>query len=133
MQGRALCLSAVAAAALGCAAPERTPPGASPAPDVLVNRVWLSSDAGAPPGKMRVFLDSGILVQDSCWETYRLSNWRRVGESRLVWEEDGKEIPAEIVASSESELRLRLTLVSETVEEVYQPAVGPYVCPDIPR
>ncbi len=82
---------------------------------------------------MQIFLDTGVLVSDSCWETYRLSNWRREGENKLVWEEDGMAIEAEIVSLSDSELKLRLALVSETVDQTYQAARSPYVCPDMPR
>jgi hypothetical protein len=125
-------LRAAAVLAAGCApAPQPEPP--APARDVLVNRVWSATDADAPRGKMRVFLDTGVLIADSCWETYRLSNWRREGDDQIVWEEDGKSISAQIVELSETALRLRLELVSETVDEAYLAAQPPFVCPDMPR
>jgi hypothetical protein len=93
----------------------------------------MSATPEAPKGKMLVFLSNGTLVQDSCWETYRLSKWRRDGENRMVWEEDGVEIPAEILSLNDSDLRLRLTLVSSTVEASYTAAEAPYLCPDMPQ
>ena len=114
---------------LGCqpAAPPDTP---APA---FTGRVWTQTGSDLP-GVMRVFLPDGTLVMDSCWETYRLAQWRQASDHSLVIVEDGQEIPAEILDAPENELRLRLTLVGgEKKDEVYRPAPVPYVCPDMPR
>ncbi len=117
----------------GCQPAEPPAPAAAAAPS-FTGKVWTRTDSPDLPGVMRVFLPGGILVMDSCWETYRLAQWRQVSGGSLVIVEDGQEIPAEILEASEDELRLRLTLVGgETKDEVYRPAPVPYVCPDMPR
>ncbi len=70
---------------------------------------------------------------DSCWETHRLSRWRKDSDHTLVWQEDASEIRAEIVALSVDELVLRLELSSGQEEQRYRPAPVPYLCPDMPR
>lgn len=106
-------------------------PAAAPS---FTGKVWTRADSPDLPGVMRVFLADGTLVMDSCWETYRLAQWKQVSDRSLTIVEDGQEIPAEILDAPENELRLRLTLVGgETKDEVYQPAPVPYVCPDMPR
>ena len=104
--------------------------------DPLVNRVWERSEESAatePPGRIQVFLSNGTLLSDSCWETHRLSEWSREPAGGLRWVEDGAEIRANVVALSESELVLRLHLVSGDEDQRFVPAPVPYVCPDIPR
>jgi hypothetical protein len=103
------------------------------APDLLVNRVWTRTDAGRPPGDFLIFLANGTMVLDSCWETHRLMEWRMVTDTNLVWTEDLDDIPAEILVLTADELVLRLDLRSGSVEERYQPARVPYLCPDMPR
>lgn len=113
----------------GC--PPAAPPE-TPAP-AFTGKVWIQTDSDLP-GVMRIFLPDGTLVMDSCWETYRLAQWRQVSGGSLVIVEDGQEIPAEILDAPDNELRLRLTLVGgETKDEVYGPAPVPYVCPDMAR
>ena len=103
----------------------------TPSADGLVNKVWTRSDEGGPLGEMRIFLADGTLVQDSCWEVYALRTWRRVSADEIVFVED-IEIPARIVALSEDELRLSLSLVDGTRQEVaYRRAQVPYVCPEM--
>lgn len=99
----------------------------------LTDRVWVSAGSDELPGIMRIFLSDGTLVMDSCWETHRLAPWTRVSDTAIRWNEDGMDIDAEIVAVSDAELVLKLALGSDTVEERYQPATVPYVCPDMPR
>lgn len=105
---------------------------ASAAPP-FVGKAWVGQDAEAPPGTLRIFLPDGTLVMDSCFETYRLAEWRMAPGGRMVIVEEGVEIPAEILSASGAELKLRLTLVDGTKEETYRPAPVPYVCPDMPR
>ena len=102
--------------------------------DDLTDRVWVKAgDETALPGVIRIFLSDGTLVQDSCWETHRLSAWQRAGENALSWSEDGMDIKADIVTLTADELVLSLKLIGGDVEERYTPATVPYLCPDIPK
>lgn len=98
----------------------------------LVDRVWTKTD-GDLPGVMRIFLSDGTLVQDSCWETHRLSSWELTSDNALKWNEDGMDIAADIVSLTDGELVLSLKLGSDAVEEKYVSATVPFVCPDIPK
>lgn len=99
----------------------------------LTDRVWTQKDDGDLPGIMRIFLSDGTLVQDSCWETHRLSNWSMVSDTSLRWNEDGTDIDADIVSLTDAELVLRLNLRGGAVEEHYVTATVPYLCPDMPK
>ena len=98
----------------------------------LVDRVWTKAD-GDLPGVMRIFLSDGTLVQDSCWETHRLSQWQLTSDTALSWNEDGMEIAADIVSLSDAELVLSLKLGGGAVEETYIGATTPFLCPDLPK
>src|SRR5688572_9188716 len=97
-------LLAIALLCCGCqdgAAPPVTSPVTPPvaserARDALVDHVWVRADSAELPGRKLIFLSDGTLVQDSCWETYRLSKWSRAAPNRLRWSEDTAEIEAEI-------------------------------------
>lgn len=113
--------------------PAAAPAAPAPAAPAFTGKVWGQTGSGLP-GVMRIFLADGTLVMDSCWETYRLAQWRQVSDRSLVIVEDRQEIPTEILDGPENELHLRLTLVGgETKDEVYRTAPVPYVCPDMPR
>jgi hypothetical protein len=99
----------------------------------LLNRVWVRADDTGLPGPMQIFLADGTLVSDSCWETYRLSQWQQVSDTQISWDEDGTTIEADIATLSDSELVLHLKLGSEVQEQRYIPATVPYVCPDMER
>ena len=99
----------------------------------LTNRVWVRSDRDQLPGAIKIFLSDGTLVEDSCWETHRLSKWQQSAVNQLSWSEDGIEIRADIVTLSTAELVLSLKLRGGDVEERYQPAAVPSVCPDMPK
>lgn len=99
----------------------------------LVGKVWVSTDASAAPGTLRIFLPDGSLVMDSCWETYRLAPWRRIDERRIEWTEDTARIEAEITQLTNERLQLRLQLTGGPKDETYRPAQVPTVCPDMPR
>lgn len=116
----------------GPIASEDTTDDASPLERSFANRVWVKSDSGDLPSVIRIFLSDGTLVSDSCWETHRLSPWQMTGPKTLKWTEDGKDIAAEIMSVSTAQLVLKLQLVGGAVEERYQSADVPYVCPDIP-
>lgn len=98
----------------------------------LVDRVWTKAD-GELPGVMRIFLSDGTLVQDSCWETHRLSAWELTSDNALKWNEDGMDINADIVSLTDAELVLSLKLGSDAVEETYVTATVPFLCPDMPK
>lgn len=106
----------------------------SPIKRSFTNRVWVQDGTGDDrPGVIRIFLSDGTLVQDSCWETHRLSEWKMTSDTGVSWNEDGMDIAADIVSVSAESLVLNLKLVNETVEERYTAATVPYVCPDLPR
>ena len=123
--------------ALGSGCEAQRPPTVATAAtsgEQLVNRVWTQPATAGLPGVMRIFLSDGTLVQDSCWETHRLSLWRSSADGAVTWEEDGRSITADVVTVNEQELVLRLHLVGGAVEEQrYVPASVPYLCPDLPR
>jgi hypothetical protein len=99
----------------------------------LTNRVWVKSDGDDRPGVIRIFLSDGTLVQDSCWETHRLSKWKMVSETKVSWNEDGLDISARIATLTASKLTLVLNLKGGPVEEHYTAAPVPSVCPDMPK
>ena len=98
----------------------------------LVDRVWSRTGTDLP-GVMVIFLSDGTLVQDSCWETHRLSKWQLTSDTSLSWDEDGMEIAADIVSLTDAELVLNLKLRNDTVEQKYEAATVPFLCPDMPK
>ncbi len=114
------------------AAPTESATAAKTSKAGLVDRVWTKAD-GDLPGVMKIFLSDGTLVQDSCWETHRLSPWELTSDTALKWNEDGMDINADIVSLTDAELVLSLKLGSDAVEEKYVTATVPYVCPDMPK
>ena len=105
----------------------------SPAKRSFTNRVWVRADSGDLPGVIRIFLSDGTLVQDSCWETHRLSQWQMTSETGFTWNEDGVDITAEIISVSANDLILSVNLGKEAVEERYTAAPIPSVCPDMQK
>ncbi len=100
----------------------------------LTNKVWVKAgDDAALPGVIKIFLSDGTLVQDSCWETHRLSPWQMTGARSVSWTEDGAEVKADIVTLTADELVLSLQLKGGAVEERYAPSPVPATCPDIPK
>lgn len=100
----------------------------------LTNRVWVKAgDDANLPGVIKIFLSDGTLVQDSCWETHRLSPWQMTDAKTVTWNEDGMDIKADIVTLTASELVLSLKLKGGDVEEHYTPAAVPTTCPDMPK
>lgn len=99
----------------------------------LTNRVWVKAGADELPGTIKIFLSDGTLVQDSCWETHRMSPWEMTSGTSVSWNEDGAEIRADIVTLTASELVLSLRLKGGTVQERYAPSPVPYLCPDLPK
>ncbi len=139
---RKFCLSVVVTVAASAYAPgcaQVAPPGAGAAPDGagsegFIGRTWISDDPEAPPGQLRIFLEDGTLVMDSCVETYRLARWTSAGDGRIAWDEDTARVEAELVEVTADTLRLRLLLRNgDTMNQRYRPATVPFVCPDLPR
>ena len=130
-------LTALALAATLAALPATAQEGMTFAPMVgasLTEKFWVQSEADTGlPGSMVLFLSEGTMLQDSCWETYRLSNWQMTGDESLSWQEDTATIEADIIELNEAELILALHLGDEIVEKRYTAAPVPYVCPDMPR
>ncbi len=98
-----------------------------------VNRLWINNSENNRPGDLRIFLANGMLVMDSCWETYRLAKWERRSDSVVVWREDTAEVEAHLKMVGPKELEMRLMLVGDTLTERYQEADVPYVCPEMAR
>ena len=113
--------------------PSPTSPATQKSAPSFVGKVWTATDNSAPRGTMRIFLDDGSLLMDSCWETYRLARWKSIDGERIEWDEDGARIEAAVLEATADTLRLRLQLKSETKDEAYRIAQTPFVCPDMPR
>jgi hypothetical protein len=112
---------------------EAAPAQTGPAP-AFVGKAWFRESPADPPGGLRIFLTDGTLLMDSCWETYRLAQWRPEAANLIVLIEDGIETRTETLQPSPQELVLRLQVgAAETMEERYRLASVPYVCPDMPR
>ncbi|HMB92081.1 MAG TPA: hypothetical protein VKP65_14610 [Rhodothermales bacterium] len=97
---------------------------------LLTDKVWVNADTSGLPGVMQIFLSDGTLLMDSCWETYRLTQWQ-VSADTLRWQEDTAEIQAQILELTETSLRLRLPLRADTLEQVFRVAEVPYLCPEM--
>lgn len=98
----------------------------------ITGRVWLDITPGAPSGAFLAFLPDGTLIQDSCGETWRLSPWRRVDPTTLVWEEDGTTIKAQIAIAGDDELALLIAPdggVAPAMSRQYRAARAPMLCP----
>lgn len=95
----------------------------------FTDRVWTRSGDSVLPGTMKIFLSDGTLVQDSCWETHRLSPWRFTAGNDLSWDEDGRPVAASIVTLAGTEM----VLAVNGSEEHYTAAPVPYLCPDMPK
>jgi hypothetical protein len=104
----------------------------SAGPDARRHKLRSTLVMGSAPGAIQIFLGDGSLLTDSCFETYRLSRWRRDGERELVWSEDGIEIRASIVSVDATELVLRVE-AGGGEDQHFRAATVPYVCPDMPR
>jgi hypothetical protein len=106
---------------------------AAPAVDPLSDRLWALTPGDGRPGVFRVFLSSGAMMQGSCVETYRVSEWRRGKGGEIVWSEDGTEITADVLSLDAAGLTLGLNLADGRKVETYAAAAAPFVCPDLPR
>ncbi len=101
----------------------------------LVNRAWkLSATATelAQPGRIRIFLENGVFLQGSCWEPFRLSNWKATGPNSFSWNEDGIEITATVALADPAAI-VTMQLPTEARSERLVPMEAPFVCPDYPK
>jgi hypothetical protein len=101
-----------------------------PADPAFIGRVWLDTTPGNPRGSMMIFLPDRTLVQDSCFETYRLSKWGAAG-NLIRWVEDRLPVEAEISLPRPDQLVLKVRGLQD--ERTFVQATVPYVCPDMPR
>jgi hypothetical protein len=101
-----------------------------PADPRFIGKIWVSTTPGHARGSLMIFLPDRSLLMDSCFETYRISQWGAEGD-RIRWIEDAIPIEATIAMPNENELRLQLA-GQERVQS-YVTATVPYVCPDMPR
>lgn len=96
----------------------------------FIGRVWISTTPGAPRGSMLIFLPDRSLVMDSCFETYRISQWGVAGEN-IRWLEDTIPIEAKVTLPSRNEMTLRIA--GQDRDQTFVSASVPYLCPDMPR
>ncbi len=101
-----------------------------PASGAFIGRVWISTAPGHALGEMIVFLPDRTLLMDSCFETYRISEWGVAGD-HVRWREDS--IPLEAAVSLPSNDELTLQIVGREHPQTYLAASAPYVCPDMPK
>ena len=118
-------------ALFGCTRPSA--PVAQGTAPAFVGHAWTLAGDSAPRGALWIFLPDGTLLQDSCFETHRLSRWTSGADGALRWEEDGAEIRATVVEATDDAFALRLDLVGGAQVRRFVRAAVPYVCPDFPR
>lgn len=118
-------------------APPATSPGVQPSAELgepadpsFIGRVWQSTTFGSPRGSFMIFLPDRTLVQDSCFETYRLSKWGAAG-NLIRWVEDTLPVEAEIEVRGKDQLILRVRGIDK--EQSFVAASVPYLCPDTPK
>jgi hypothetical protein len=95
----------------------------------FIGRIWLSTERSDPRGSIMVFLPDRSLLMDSCFETFRISQWGVAGD-HIRWVEDAIPIEAKVTMVGENDLRLEIT-GQDPQSFVAIPV--PYVCPDMPR
>ena len=100
-----------------------------PSNPAFIGRIWKSTERSSPLGSIVVFLPDRTLLMDSCFETYRISQWGVAGD-RIRWLEDTVPIEAEVVTPTPDELTLR---IGQGREHRYIAITDPYTCPDMPR
>jgi hypothetical protein len=101
-----------------------------PADPRFIGRIWISTTPGHARGSIMIFLPDRTLLMDSCFETYRISQWGAEGD-RIRWVEDA--IPIEATVSLPSGNELRLQLAGQDRVQSFVAASEPYVCPSMPR
>lgn len=123
------CGEAPQPAAVASSAPE-TAAATLPADGAFVGRVWISTTPGRSLGSMIVFLPDRSLLMDSCFETYRISEWG-VADNAIRWREDSIPIQASITMPGPDEMTLQIE--GQEHAQTFIAASVPYVCPDMPK
>jgi hypothetical protein len=132
-----LALLVVLSACSGPPSPPAPPPAqpvagsAEPQLPSFVGKIWVSTTSGHARGSILVFLPDRSVLQDSCFETFRVSKWGIISDTRIRWIEDS--IPIEAEYSQPSPNELLLEPVGTGRRENYVAISVPYVCPDMPR
>ncbi len=139
MLAAAMLLTALTAAS-GCgrraAAPARPTATAAqaelgrPADPAFIGRVWMATTPGSPRGSIMIFLPDRTLLQDSCFETFRLSKWGAAG-NLIRWVEDTLPVEAEVVLPDKDQMILRVRGLERELS--FESASVPYRCPGMPR
>jgi hypothetical protein len=101
-----------------------------PADPRFIGKIWVSTTPGHARGSILIFLPDRSLLIDSCFETYRISQWGAAGD-RIRWIEDT--IPIEATLSMVSDKELRLQVPGQDNTQSYVTATVPFVCPDMPK
>jgi hypothetical protein len=101
-----------------------------PADPRFIGKIWVSTTPGHARGSILIFLPDRSLLMDSCFETYRISQWGAAGD-RIRWIEDT--IPIEATLSMVSDKELRLQVAGQDNTQSYVSATVPFVCPDMPK
>lgn len=95
---------------------------------IFEDKVWMDQDPAAPAGSFRAFLSDGTLIMASCVETYRLAAWRRIDDTKLVWEEGGRLVRAEVAVLGARELALVIETGDGPLSQSFRAAAAPVVC-----
>ena len=96
----------------------------------FIGKIWVSTSPGHARGSLLIFLPDRSLLMDSCFETYRISQWGAEGD-RIRWIEDS--IPIEATLSLPREDELRLQVSGQDNVQSFVSATVPFVCPDMPK
>ena len=107
-----------------------TPGNDEPANPAFIGRIWRSSTRGNQLGSIMVFLPDRMLLIDSCFETFRVSQWGVAGD-HIRWLEDTIPIEAEVIMPSANELTLRIP--GREGDQTYIAMTDPWTCPDMPK
>lgn len=110
-------------------------PSSSPTavPDEFTNRIWLRSDSAGLPGVMVTFLSDSVLLMDSCWETYRVTRWRRSSDSTVIWQEDRDTLEAVVHVQPPNHMVLQVATRGGIHMQRYTRLDTAFVCPDMKR
>ncbi len=101
-----------------------------PSDPSFIGRVWLDTTPGSPRGSVMIFLPDRTLMQDSCFETFRLSKWGAAG-NLIRWQEDMLPVEAEIQLPGKDQMVLKVR--GRERDQSFIAASVPYLCPDMPR
>ncbi|MBV8071317.1 MAG: hypothetical protein JO270_15515 [Acidobacteriaceae bacterium] len=112
----------------------------APIPPQLCGRIWQVKSEGArnAAGMIYIFLKSGMLLETSCVETYRIALWSADREAPNVLHvmEDGRPaFTAKILELNGSKLRFirKLAWAADTREITLTAVTKEFVCPDLPK